>query len=103
MMNLLLHGIGRLASDYEPCVQIRDPISSPPAEHFDLVVTNPPFGSYAREAGSRDDFWMESRNNPLACLQQVRLMLDMDGRAAVFVPDSVHFDGGAASSDASVS
>jgi hypothetical protein len=31
---------------------------------------------------------MESRDNPLAYLQQVRLMLETNGRAAVFVPDS---------------
>jgi type I restriction enzyme M protein len=96
MMNLVLHGIGRLANDYEPCVEIRDPLSSPPAEHFDLVITNPPFGAESREASSRNDFWKETRSNPLGYLQQAWSMLEMDGRAAVFVPDGVLFEGGAA-------
>jgi type I restriction enzyme M protein len=96
MMNLLLHGIGRLANDYAPCVEIRDPLSSPPTEHFDLVITNPPFGSESREASSRGDFWVETRSNPLGYLQQAWSMLEMDGRAAVFVPDGVLFEGGAA-------
>ena len=96
MMNLLLHGIGKLANDYEPCVEIRDPLSSPPSSHFDLVITNPPFGSESREASSRGDFWIETRSNPLGYLQQAWSMLEIDGSAAVFVPDGVLFEGGAA-------
>jgi hypothetical protein len=80
-MNLLLHGIGRLANDYEPCIEIRDPLSSSPTDHFDLVITNPPFGSESREASSRGDFWIETRSNPLGYLQQARSMLEMDCRA----------------------
>jgi type I restriction enzyme M protein len=96
MMNLLMHGIGRLVPSYEPCIRTLDPLSSPPDDHFDLVITNPPFGSERREASSRGDFWVETRDNPLGYLQQARLMLEMDGRAAVFVPDGVLFERGAA-------
>lgn len=40
VMNLYLHGIG---SDTSP-ITVGDSLASPPTEHFELVLTNPPFG-----------------------------------------------------------
>jgi len=39
-MNLYLHGIG----GEEGVVEVGDSLASPPKDHFDLVLTNPPFG-----------------------------------------------------------
>ena len=50
-MNLYLHGI-------EPQIQLGDSIYEPPAaERFDVILTNPPFGTKgANQAPDRDDF-----------------------------------------------
>lgn len=93
MMNLLLHGRATFAA-HEPMIVAGDPLLVPPAEHFKLVVTNPPFGSETGLESSRQDFWVASRNNQLNYLQHVVLMLEINGRAAIFVPDNVLFLGG---------
>lgn len=104
-MNLYLHGIG---TDQSP-VEVADSLLSEPKEHYDLVLTNPPFGkksSYTiingdgkaekeKQTYERDDFWATTSNKQLNFLQHVRSMLKMNGRAAVVVPDNVLFEGGA--------
>ena len=74
-----------------------------------MVLTNPPFGrksSYKvinaqgeteREDMSylREDFWATTSNKQLNFLQHVRSLLDINGRAAIVVPDNVLFEGGA--------
>lgn len=106
-MNLLLHGIG--TSDGDSLVTVDDALRSAPSEHFDMVLTNPPFGrksSYKvinaageaeREEMSylREDFWATTSNKQLNFLQHVRSMLTINGRAAIVVPDNVLFEGGA--------
>jgi type I restriction enzyme M protein len=106
-MNLLLHGIS--APESPSIVSVDDALRSAPAEHFDMVLTNPPFGrksSYKvinalgeaeREDMSylREDFWATTSNKQLNFVQHVKSLLTINGRAAVVVPDNVLFEGGA--------
>ena len=106
-MNLLLHGIGTPEGD--SLVTVGDALRSAPCEHFDMVLTNPPFGrksSYkvinaegetSREELSylREDFWATTSNKQVNFLQHVRSLLQINGRAAIVVPDNVLFEGGA--------
>lgn len=41
-MNLLLHGI--IAPESESPITVDDSLTSSPSEHYDMVLTNPPFG-----------------------------------------------------------
>ena len=43
-MNLFLHGVGPDDDNREPPIRTDDALRDEPAEHFDVVVTNPPFG-----------------------------------------------------------
>jgi len=106
-MNLLLHGIG--TPQGESLITVDDSLRTAPSEHFDMVLTNPPFGkksSYKvinaegdaeREDMSylREDFWATTSNKQLNFLQHVRSLLTINGRAAIVVPDNVLFEGGA--------
>lgn len=74
-----------------------------------MVLTNPPFGRKSsinvvnaegeseRESIEilRDDFWASTSNKQLNFVQHVATLLEIDGRAAVVVPDNVLFEGGA--------
>ena len=107
LMNLYLHGIGDLNS--EPPIERADSLLTAPAEKFDYVLTNPPFGkkssiTISNEDGTqsketltyeRQDFWTTTSNKQLNFVQHVRSMLKVDGKAAVVVPDNVLFEGGA--------
>ncbi len=107
LMNLYLHGIGDLNS--EPPIERADSLLTAPAEKFDYVLTNPPFGkkssiTISNEDGTqsketltyeRQDFWTTTSNKQLNFVQHVRSMLKSDGKAAVVVPDNVLFEGGA--------
>ena len=106
-MNLLLHGIS--APESPSLITVNDSLSFAPSDHFDMVLTNPPFGrksSYKvinaqgeteREEMSylREDFWATTSNKQLHFLQHVRSLLTINGRAAIVVPDNVLFEGGA--------
>src|SRR2546425_337893 len=106
-MNLLLHGIG--APEAESPVTVADALQSHPGKHFEMVLTNPPFGKKSaitvvgpggeveREDLTyvRDDFWATTSNKQLNFLQHVKTLLSINGRAAIVVPDNVLFEGGA--------
>ena len=106
-MNLLLHGIGTPEGD--SLVTVDDSLRSAPSDHFDMVLTNPPFGKKSSykvitaegetetESMSylREDFWATTSNKQLNFLQHVRSLLTINGRAAIVVPDNVLFEGGA--------
>ena len=108
-MNLILHGIGPTSTGGEPPVSRDDSLNSTPSEHFEVVLTNPPFGrkssvlvigadgGQVREALTviREDFWATTSNKQLNFLQHVYTLLQMHGRAAIVVPDNVLFEGGA--------
>jgi len=86
LMNLYLHQV-------EPHISGNDSIyDPPPSTRFDVILTNPPFGSKgADQAPVRDDFVVETSNKQLNFVQHVMSILKPAGRAAVVVPDNVLF------------
>jgi type I restriction enzyme M protein len=86
LMNLYLHGL-------EPEIRLGDSISEPPeAGRFDVVLTNPPFGSKgANQLPHRTDLRVTTSNKQLNFLQHVMTILKPGGRAAVIVPDNCLF------------
>jgi type I restriction enzyme M protein len=86
LMNLYLHGI-------EPHIRLGDSIYEPPsADRFDVVLTNPPFGTKgANQAPEREDFTVSTSNKQLNFLQHILTILKPGGRAAVVMPDNVLF------------
>jgi type I restriction enzyme M protein len=108
-MNLFLHGVGPDDDNREPPIRTDDALRDEPSEHFQVVVTNPPFGkkssiTIVNEEGETDretltynrpDFWTTTSNKQLNFVQHVKSLLEIHGRAAVVVPDNVLFEGGA--------
>ena len=92
-MNLLLHGIESPESDSP--VRVDDALRADPGERFDMVLTNPPFGSKKGSIYEREDFWATTRNKQLNFVQHVVGLLKVGGTAAVVVPDNVLFEAGA--------
>ena len=104
-MNLYLHGID---PDDNP-IKVEDSLKGDPGDHYSMVLTNPPFGkkssvSVVNEEGEiakqddvivRDDFWASTKNKQLNFVQHVKTLLQINGRAAIVVPDNVLFEGGA--------
>jgi type I restriction enzyme M protein len=86
LMNIYLHQV-------EPHIAIGDSIyEAPTSQRFDVILTNPPFGTKgANQAPARDDFVVETSNKQLNFLQHVLTLLKPGGRAAVVVPDNVLF------------
>jgi len=108
-MNLMLHGVGPTGTEEEPPVATGDSLNATPSVHFNMVLTNPPFGRKSsvlvigaegeqeREPLTviREDFWATTSNKQLNFLQHVYTLLEQNGRAAIVVPDNVLFEGGA--------
>lgn len=86
LMNLYLHGL-------EPHIALGDSIYEiSSGQRFDVVLTNPPFGTKgANQAPSRDDFTISTSNKQLNFVQHVMTILKPGGRAAVVVPDNCLF------------
>src|SRR5664280_2134090 len=86
LMNLFLHGIN-------PHIKLGDAIYEVPgSDRFDVVLTNPPFGTRgANQAPDRDDFTVSTSNKQLNFLQHVLTILKPGGRAAVVLPDNCLF------------
>jgi type I restriction enzyme M protein len=107
VMNLYLHGIG-LESELSP-IHVEDSLAKKPGSSFRMVLSNPPFGKKSSiatvtDAGEakrestvieRDDFWASTSNKQLNFVQHIAKLLEINGRAAVVVPDNVLFEGGA--------
>lgn len=106
-MNLLLHGIGSYSGDAQ--IDVRDSLVADPGRRWSVVLSNPPFGRKSslttigadgREtrddaAIERQDFAASTANKQLNFLQHIMTILDVNGRAAVVLPDNVLFEGGA--------
>jgi len=92
VMNLLLHDI--IAPESQSPITVDDALRTVPSEHFDVVLSNPPFGRKSTSYG-RDDFWATTANNQLNFVQHIYSLLKINGRAAVVLPDNVLFEGGA--------
>ena len=86
LMNLYLHGL-------EPEIALGDSVYDVPNGHrFDVVLTNPPFGTKgAGQAPERDDFTIRTSNKQLNFLQHILTTLKPGGRAAVVLPDNCLF------------
>ena len=86
-MNAMLH-------DIKGHIQLGDTLSSLGKQMtgYDVVLTNPPFGSKkGGEQPSRDDFTFPTSNKQLNFLQHIYRSLKRGGRAAVVLPDNVLF------------
>ncbi|KAA0961496.1 SAM-dependent DNA methyltransferase [Microbacterium sp. ANT_H45B] len=102
-MNLLLHGIGSITGD--SLISTKDALMADPGERWSVVLANPPFGrSSSSDIGGgddegaevfRQDFVVTTSNKQLNFLQHIMTILDINGRAAVVLPDNVLFEGGA--------
>lgn len=106
-MNLLLHGIG--TPDGDSLIDVRDALIADPGDRYSVVLSNPPFGRKSsmtmvgadgRESKEdteieRADFATTTSNKQLNFLQHIMTILDINGRAAVVLPDNVLFEGGA--------
>lgn len=86
LMNMYLHQV-------EPHITLADSIYEvPPAKRYDVVLTNPPFGTKgANQAPDREDFVVQTSNKQLNFIQHVLTTLKPGGRAAIVVPDNVLF------------
>lgn len=90
LMNAMLH-------DIEGNFRQGDTLSSKGKEmkNFDVVLTNPPFGTKkGGEQATRDDLTFKTSNKQLNFMQHIYRSLKRGGRAAVVVPDNVLFDDG---------
>ncbi|MBI2059204.1 MAG: SAM-dependent DNA methyltransferase [Nitrospirae bacterium] len=87
LMNLYLHGL-------EAVIALGDSIYEPPgSEKFDVVLTNPPFGTRgANQAPDREDFTVATSNKQLNFVQHVLTILKPGGRAAIVLPDNCLFE-----------
>ena len=106
-MNMLLHGIGKPNGD--SLIEVGDSLTKDPGRRWSVVLANPPFGTKSsttmvaadgkvtRDALEivRDDFWVTTSNKQLNFVQHIKTILDINGRAAVVIPDNVLFEGGA--------
>lgn len=96
LMNAMLH-------DIEGPIMLADTLSNngKSMKNFDVVLTNPPFGTKkGGERATRDDFTFPTSNKQLNFLQHIYRSLKSNGkaRAAVVLPDNVLFaDGDGAS------
>lgn len=118
LMNLLLHGIGEFGG--QPPIKCQDSLAFAPGDndHYDYVLTNPPFGKKSanvieteeedKETGEkvtkikrevenyqRTDFIATTSNKQLNFVQHIKSLLKDGGTAAVVLPDNVLFEGGA--------
>jgi len=86
LMNMYLHQV-------EPHITLTDSIYEvPPAQRYDVILTNPPFGTKgANQAPDREDFVVQTSNKQLNFIQHVLTILKPGGRAAIVVPDNVLF------------
>ena len=105
-MNMLLHGMGTPNGDSP--IEVKDALTADPGKRFSVVLANPPFGtkSSVTMVGAdgktskgeleivRDDFWVTTSNKQQNFVQHIKTIMDINGRAAVVLPDNVFFEGG---------
>lgn len=90
LMNAMLH-------DIESPITLGDTLSplGKNVKGFDVVLTNPPFGTKrGGERATRDDLTFPTSNKQLNFLQHIYRSLKPGGRAAVVLPDNVLFADG---------
>lgn len=88
LMNAMLHGI-------EGEIRLGNTLATPCGASYDVVLTNPPFGTKkGGERAMRDDLTFTTSNKQLNFLQHIYRSLKAGGRAAVVMPDNVLFEAG---------
>lgn len=106
-MNMILHGMVKPGADSP--IYVGDSLTADPGKRYSVVLANPPFGTkasntYVTEDGKvgknnlailRPDFWATTSNKQLNFVQHIKTILDVNGRAAVVLPDNVLFERGA--------
>jgi type I restriction enzyme M protein len=104
-MNMYLHGAARTENPIE-----RADALNKLNGHYDVVLTNPPFGKKQgykivgsdgdieteREEYNRPDFIKTTSKKQLNFLQHIMSSLNINGRCAVVLPDNVLFEGAGA-------
>lgn len=93
-MNLYLHDIGVNKSP----IAYKDSLTEPDDRMFDVILTNPPFGT--RPQGSVDvsanrPEFIKTSDNQVNFLQHIMSIVKTGGRVGVVLPDSVLTDTGA--------
>ena len=106
-MNMILHGMVKPGADSP--IYVGDSLTVDAGKRYSLVLANPPFGTsssniFVTEEGKlgkselaimRPDFWVTTSNKQLNFVQHIKTIMDVNGRAAVVLPDNVLFEGGA--------
>ena len=106
-MNMILHGMVKPGADSP--IYVGDSLTADPGKRYSVVLANPPFGTkasntFVTEDGKvgknnlailRPDFWVTTSNKQLNFVQHIKTILEVNGRAAVVLPDNVLFEGGA--------
>jgi type I restriction enzyme M protein len=106
-MNMLLHGMGQ-ANGPSP-IDVKDSLTTDPGKRWSVVLANPPFGTKSsitiigadgkkgkeNQGIAREDFWVTTANKQLNFVQHIKTIMEINGRAAVVLPDNVLFEGGA--------
>lgn len=93
-MNLYLHDIGISKSP----IAYRDSLIDTTDELFDVVVTNPPFGTRPQgsvEVSANRPEFIKTSDNQVNFLQHIMSIIRTGGRVGVVLPDSVLTDGNA--------
>ena len=93
-MNLYLHDIGVSKSP----IAYRDSLIDTNDELFDVVVTNPPFGTRPQgsvEVSANRPEFIKTSDNQVNFLQHIMSIVRTGGRVGVVLPDSVLTDSGA--------
>jgi len=86
IMNLYLHGV-------HDGIRYGDSLSEKREAEWDMVLTNPPFGTKSGgETPNRPDFNVETANKQLNFVQHVMSGLNQTGKAAMVLPDNVLFE-----------
>lgn len=95
-MNVRVHGAQDARLDTGPVMPALDPADPPGA--FDVLITNPPFGGWVPGDVPPPAHWTygPARRTEFDWLQYVVSRLAPGGRAAVLMPGSAAFSGGAA-------
>ncbi|MGI5198580.1 N-6 DNA methylase [Streptomyces sp. CA-288835] len=106
VMNMLLHGLGSAAG--QSLITAEDALLTQPNRHASLVLAHPPFGKKSAITAvdrngvaqkedvhyPRNDFLITTTNKQINFLQHIMSLMEMNGRAAVIVPDNVLFESG---------
>lgn len=91
VMNMILHGDGH---SHLTCGDSLSAGAQEP-DRYDVILTNPPFGSVTVPRQDLADFPVRTRNPESLFLQHIMLSLKPDGRAAMIVPEGLLFRDGA--------